>query len=842
MAASRALLALLTLIPFLATTVFPSVLTPGVLPLIVRNPYLSVWLPNAREAPWHRWPIFYTGQEIGLSVMLSVSQTKHIYPLLGRPQDSLPEELLINGTLQYPRYQGATYDASTTNLTYLINAPHGSPSAPAQVKLSFLSPITPTSTLRQSLPAGYINVEIQGDFDVDVYIDINGQWATGDRGASIEWQLWQPWSFNGEEEVVRSWAIKRAQDALFTEYADRAEWGQVHFSAPKGTAFQAGESAQVRQQFATGGTLGDADDRRWRTVMEEEPVFAFARHFHLSGGQHEDSVVFSLAHVQDPVVQFAAERGLTNMRPLWMSYFKQHSQLDDMLVFHYLDFATASLLAGNYSSQLHSDALTAQGPEYADLVALAARQVLGATTFAGTLSNPLIFLKEISSNGNCQTVDVIYPAFPFFLYTSPRWLAYLLEPLLEHQLSGQYPNRYSMHDLGAHFPNMTGHPDGWDEYMPVEECGNMLIMGAALVNSLGYDSPEASGSLWSSLGSAPPPTADTAYPFALSEPSATDSIFGLDSAWGGGASGATQASQWLTRTYTLWKQWTTYLIDFSLLPDTQLCTDDFAGWLANNTNLALKGIVGIRAMADLAAAASVGSDAEAAYYRNVSETYVRLWEEYGMSRDGGHAKLAYTWYGSWGTMYNLFADALLCFHLPSASSSSSTPSSSSSSSSSSSQPRSFTQKPMHPFSSPSPATSPFVPHHIYSTQSTFYPLTLQKFGLPLDSRHLYTKSDWSFWAAAVASRKTRTAIVDATARWVNETVIVDRPMTDLFQTEGEGGFRDVPTFMARPVVGGFFARLALGRACGGRAVGGLAFLDGEDEGGEGEGGSPGSVG
>lgn len=64
-----------------------SKLTPPVLPLTVRNPYLSTWLQNAREAPWSRWPMFWTGQEIGFSVLASVEGTA--YPLLGRPQDSL---------------------------------------------------------------------------------------------------------------------------------------------------------------------------------------------------------------------------------------------------------------------------------------------------------------------------------------------------------------------------------------------------------------------------------------------------------------------------------------------------------------------------------------------------------------------------------------------------------------------------------------------------------------------------------------------------------------------------------------------------------------------------------
>lgn len=66
-----------------------STLTPPVLPLIVRNPYLSTWLANARDVPWSRWPMFWTGQEIGFSVLASIPKSSQVYPLLGRPQDSL---------------------------------------------------------------------------------------------------------------------------------------------------------------------------------------------------------------------------------------------------------------------------------------------------------------------------------------------------------------------------------------------------------------------------------------------------------------------------------------------------------------------------------------------------------------------------------------------------------------------------------------------------------------------------------------------------------------------------------------------------------------------------------
>jgi hypothetical protein len=54
--------------------------------------------------------------------------------------------------------------------------------------------------------------------------------------------------------------------------------------------------------------------------------------------------------------------------------------------------------------------------------------------------------------------------------------------------------------------------------------------------------------------------------------------------------------------------------------------------------------------------------------------------------------------------------------------------------------------------------------------------------------------------------------------------MVDRPFSDLYETEGEGDFPG-PHFFARPVVGGHFAFLALERACDGRAIEGLEFLN-----------------
>ena len=82
-----------------------------------------------------------------------------------------------------------------------------------------------------------------------------------------------------------------------------------------------------------------------------------------------------------------------------------------------------------------------------------------------------------------------------------------------------------MHDLGSSYPNATGHPDGKDEYMPLEECGNMLIMTLAYAQR----------------------AQDTAY---------------------------------LTQHYDILKQWTGYLVQEALIPASQVSTDDFAGSLA----------------------------------------------------------------------------------------------------------------------------------------------------------------------------------------------------------------------------------------------------------------------
>lgn len=238
-------LSLAVLVACQAAVIAASSLTPPVLPLIVRNPYLSTWFGNAREAPWEKWPMFYTGEEVGLSLMAQVPSQGAVYPLLGKPQESLSlkerYELWMGFTLhkylthlsyniEYPKYLGHNYDASTTNLTYHIDT--GS-ADPIDITVSFLSPITPSSTLRQSIPASYVTIDVQGDVEVNIYMDVDGRWVSGDPYSKIEWG-WDKLKAqhkNSDSDLQR-WQIQRETELLLTETRDSAEWGTLHFTGP----------------------------------------------------------------------------------------------------------------------------------------------------------------------------------------------------------------------------------------------------------------------------------------------------------------------------------------------------------------------------------------------------------------------------------------------------------------------------------------------------------------------------------------------------------------------------------------------------------------------------------
>jgi hypothetical protein len=215
--------------------------------------------------------------------------------------------------------------------------------------------------------------------------------------------------------------------------------------------------------------------------------------------------------------------------------------------------------------------------------------------------------------------------------------------------------------------------------------------------------------------------------------------------------------------YPLLKQWTEYLVEDSLLPAEQLSTDDFAGHLVNQTNLALKGIIGIEAMAQMAKLINETSDAQ--NYTNIAHDYITKWQVLGINRGDeiAHTNLNYNNASSHGLLYNLYNDRLLNLNL--------------------------------------------VPQEVYDIQSAFYPTIKHPYGVPLDTRNQYTKTDWQIFCAAIASDDTRNMFIDSIAKWVNDTP-TSKPFTDIYETSDGRGAAGID-FKARPVMGGIFALLLL---------------------------------
>ncbi|MEK8169394.1 DUF4965 domain-containing protein [Streptomyces sp. M19] len=295
-----------------------------------------------------------------------------------------------------------------------------------------------------------------------------------------------------------------------------------------------------------------------------------------------------------------------DLAPWWTRHWDSLTNMADWV---YGDLADAGAAATALDRRVHDDAVAAVGggtvgEHYAELCALAVRQAMGATELVdrdgspGRSSGDLLQRQHVDRRRHL-------PSSPAYLYLSPAYLRLLLEPVLDYAEHGGWPMEFCLHDLGTHYPNATGHDDGDEESMPVEESANMLIMAAALVQRL--------------------PGGD--------------------------------ADAFVTAHYAKLRAWAEYLVGNTLDPGNQNQTDDFTGFIAHSANLALKGIIGVGAMGVLATAAGQGDDA--ARYTSVSRSYASQWVELAMDSSREHLKLAYDQDGTWSLKYNGFSDRLL---------------------------------------------------------------------------------------------------------------------------------------------------------------------------------------
>ncbi|KAI9740519.1 MAG: hypothetical protein M1834_005100 [Cirrosporium novae-zelandiae] len=770
-------------LPFTTAKVVYSLARPPAVPLAVRSPYTNVWPSTSHDGTLNTADtIFWPGQKLGWEGLVTVDGVSYEY--LG------PSFELSSGVQNVLKAKplGIVYDSQYSNFTFAAG--------PVTIEASFFNPIIPKDLCRTSVPLSYLKTSVTSRdsyiHDVKFYSDVNAQWITAQSNRTVEWSLrtiklmentesrkWKTPESNSSSEIS-SWLVKLQQPSEFSENHDLPLWGTFMYSSSLGQAlnFTYGSNSSINQHqsYLKDNQLSDNVDTNFRGADDNEPVFGFAHDF---GLVTEASVLYTVGVIQEKVIQYTLCGRNEPLLPWWM---RCYGSMEQMIAKHYNDYTASAALGVQFENRLknnvsayystnarddkfrsaHGDA-NAEVPllypsddtsdknlgcgelnqtnlysfaipgvneqeAYYSIVALAARQIMGAWVLAISpdvachnvtvdSSQPLMFQKEISSNGNVNTVDVIYPALPFLVWANPKLLKYLLDPLLQNQESGTYPKGSAVHDLGAHFPNATGHPDGDDEAMPVEASGDMILMAYAYYK---YSGDEG----------------------------------------------------FLRQHFKKLDQWSQYLVKYSEIPKNQLSTDDFAGSLSNQTNLAIKGIIALEAMSLIAHIAGSSSTTTKTLY-DTALSYYNTWKTFVLDPyhdTNTHTPLAYQCSpsASWGLLYNIYPSKLLSLNL--------------------------------------------IEQHIYDMQCAFYPSVSNLYGIPLDSRSTRTKSDWQMWTAATCDHTntdTRALIVTRMEKWINETS-TDRAFGDLYETVGDGGYpRDGARFIARPVQGGLFSLLAL---------------------------------
>jgi len=219
-------------------------------------------------------------------------------------------------------------------------------------------------------------------------------------------------------------------------------------------------------------------------------------------------------------------------------------------------------------------------------------------------------------------------------------------------------------------------------------------------------------------------------------------------------------------------KWAEYLERVGFDPQEQLCTDDFAGHLAHNANLSAKTIVALGAFGQMAKVRGEKETAEK--YETLARRLAGEWTKLaGKAREKATPIVIRFDYGgkshgmplrdTWSQKYNLVWDRVLGLGL--------------------------------------------FPDRIGRDECAAYRRLLQPYGLPLDSRLAYTKSDWTIWSATLSGRRDDfEAIVAALYRAYDETP--DRmPMTDWYWADN-AKWRG---FIARSVVGAYFLPLLYDR-------------------------------
>ena len=219
-------------------------------------------------------------------------------------------------------------------------------------------------------------------------------------------------------------------------------------------------------------------------------------------------------------------------------------------------------------------------------------------------------------------------------------------------------------------------------------------------------------------------------------------------------------TSYVEKYFDIMTTWADYLVENGLHPANQLCTDDFAGHWAGNCNLAIKAIMGVAGYAEIAK--MMGKDDVYSQYNAKAKEMAATWEKETKVKD--YYELAYgAGADTWSQKYNMVWDKLWKTNI--------------------------------------------IPNGAMQTEVKYYLKKQNKYGLPLDVRKDYTKSDWIMWSAAMADTdKDFQAFVTPLYKYINETPS-RVPLSDWHDTKTGS----MVGFKARSVIGGYWMKVLADR-------------------------------
>ncbi len=679
-----AALLLLLVAPGLAQLGEPPTFRPPAVPLIVHDPYVSCWSESDRLTD--DWPRHWTGKVHALCGLVRIDGKA--YRWCG-PQPS--------GVPDVPAMEQVSLRVAALSTEYVFAA------AGLELRVTFWSLALPWDLESLALPVGYVDFEARSTdgraHAATVYFDATAEWVVNTPDQSVQWTRAR---INGRD-VAR---LGSAEQRVLGRAGDdvRLDWGWLYlttapWAGPDAAAdgLALGSHDDVRRGFVLDGTLPRSDDlRQPRAAGDDWPVVAVTLRLDMPDNRLRPARALIAVDELRSLELFEQP-----LRPWWRG---GSVEADSLLALASGVSADDRAAVADFERDLHADLVAVGGEHYAQLCELAFRQVQGAHGLAvDGRGRPVHMSKENFSNGCIDTVDVVYPAAPFYLLFNPGLLEAQLRPLLEYAASDRWPHPFAPHDLGT-YPKANGQVYGGGErtaenQMPVEECGNLLLLVSALALLDGRD--------------------------ALAREHAA-----------------------------LLDGWAGYLEQHGFDPAHQLCTDDFAGHLARNANLALKAVLAVGAWGRTCAA--LGRERDAARWDEVARRAARAWLD---AAGPSPTPLAWGSPGTWSQKYNLVWDGLLGLDL--------------------------------------------FPPELEAAELAHYRAVSGPFGPPLDGRRGYAKLDWSAWTAAFApDRAGFESAFEPLWRFAHATP-QRVPLTDWYETADA---RQVG-FQARSVVGGLFVRL-----------------------------------